>query len=62
MEVGLTAMDLLSGKEMLGRISETCQKRYGSSFNAMAVCRAMTEAEVNSEMLNAIKTVCGVRA
>jgi hypothetical protein len=58
---GMSGVDLLSGKDMIGRISERCQKRFSSSLNAMAVCRAMSVTEVDIEVINAIKTICGAR-
>ena len=61
MSSGLTSFDMLSGKDILGRISEHCQKCYGSSFNPMAICRAMKESEVDVEIVNVIKAICNVR-
>lgn len=43
-------MSIVSGKELLGRLSAWSQSRFGTSFGVMTVARAMTQEEVPSEV------------
>jgi hypothetical protein len=43
-------LSIISGKEMIKRLSEWSQKDYGVSFNANAIAAELAVDEIDSEM------------
>jgi energy-coupling factor transporter ATP-binding protein EcfA2 len=51
------ARNVVSGKRLLARLSETSKKQYGVSFGAMAVCKEMRADEFDAHLAAVVKRV-----
>lgn len=58
-EAGLGAADMVSAKEVISALSFECQTTFGTSINALAICRSMKESEIDKEAVALIRQICG---
>jgi energy-coupling factor transporter ATP-binding protein EcfA2 len=56
-KAGVSDCDFLSGKAVLSLLSEKLQAKFKLSLNPMAICRAMTKAECDGELVAMIDSI-----
>lgn len=54
---GLESIDMASGKTIISRLSTECQRKFGSSLNAMSICRSMKDSEIDREISEIIRKI-----
>jgi hypothetical protein len=52
---GATIIDLISGKQVLSRISARTKEEFGVSFGPISICRAMAVSRVHPEIQEVLK-------
>jgi len=55
---GLKLQDIVSGKQLISRLSARCKTEFDVSFGALSLCKALTASEIPSELKDLVSNLC----